>query len=358
MVVRFEISSGTPDRRNGACACAARSTSVDPGCAACPSRASLRLNADSSGSLRSSICVPADSAESPGLFVQCLSEKRMPPALHGMLPIPVACAYPVETNAGNLFRLVQAPVESATANPKPPQASALRTAFAMERYPHPRFLKSAIPQAFLAMKAYLNLNSIDFRIFTLENHSCASGLLARADHPSKVDSQFSRVHAKSARNVFSAVESFCRELQVPARHDEIPTVLALREPFLSDAAAEMELDAIRLLCGRLQEAADEKRKLADSAEPLRDVACEPFAPAWFSEASGATIKGLSDKLDSVSLDDMLGSWLHRKDGLRLASVKGSVSAPGPAPSRRRMTAARDENPSRSSLRLVQPLKAS
>ncbi len=211
MVVRFEISSGTPDRRNGACACAARSTSVDPGCAACPSRASLRLNADSSGSLRSSICVPADSAESPGLFVQCLSEKRMPPALHGMLPIPVACAYPVETNAGNLFRLVQAPVESATANPKPPQASALRTAFAMERYPHPRFLKSAIPQAFLAMKAYLNLNSIDFRIFTLENHSCASGLLARADHPSKVDSQFSCVHAKCARNVFSAVESFCRE---------------------------------------------------------------------------------------------------------------------------------------------------
>ncbi len=86
--------------------------------------------------------------------------------------------------------------------------------------------------------------------------------------------------------MFSAVESFCRELRVPARHDEIPTVLALREPFLSDAAAEMELDATRLLYGRLQEAADEKRKLADSIEPLRDVACEPLAPSWFSDTFG------------------------------------------------------------------------
>ncbi|MCY4458812.1 MAG: hypothetical protein OXC26_00180 [Albidovulum sp.] len=84
---------------------------------------------------------------------------------------------------------------------------------------------------------------------------------------------------------------------MPARHNEIPTLLALREPFLSDAAAEMELDAIRLLCGRMQEAADEERKLADSTVPIRDVACEPFAPAWFGDASRSTIKGLSGKLD-------------------------------------------------------------
>ena len=187
--------------------------------------------------------------------------------------------------------------------------------------------------------------------------ACKSGFPANINRPPNAEERFDRVHAARALQVFRAVEDWCFELGKPAGHEEIPSVLALREPRLSAKDAEFELNAMRLLCGHMLAGMAAKRERNEIMDPACRIPSELDAPAWFANASLDGIQELSAKLASVSLAEMLGAWLVRGDALRRNPEPRSEECGAPAPFRTRPRLEKGKRIRHSSLRTVLARKA-